>query len=290
MSYGRMQQEEKRLRALVRQMLDEAARVDEEEDALYGPDKRGDELPEELAHPQTRLKKIQEAKEALEAEAREKAERGEAKTDEVKAKAQRNFTDPDSRIMLSSEKAFVQAYNAQAAVDAEHQVIVAAEVVQEANDKAQLVPMVEAVADNLGETPELVSADAGYWSEEAVEQVEDYWIEALVAPKKIRHREWLETPIEEDPPPEGLSVRDRMAWVLRTERGRAEYGKRKITAEPVFGQMKGPMGFREFLLRGHRKVQGEWKLASTAHNVLKLFRAGVDPRALAGLRLGSEAG
>jgi transposase len=290
MSYGRMEQEEERLRALIRQILDEAARVDEEEDALYGPDKRGDELPEELAHPQTRLKKIQEAKAALEAEAREKATRGEAETDEVPPKAQRNFTDPDSRIMRSSDKAFVQAYNAQAAVDAEHQVIVAAEVVQEANDKAQLVPMVEAVADNLGETPELVSADAGYWSEAAVEQVEDYWIEALVAPKKIRHREWLETPIEEDPPPEGLPVRDRMAWILRTERGREEYGKRMITAEPVFGQMKGAMGFREFLLRGHRKVQGEWKLASAAHNVLKLFRAGVDPRALAGLRLGSEAG
>ena len=100
----------------------------------------------------------------------------------------------------------------------------------------------------------------------------------------------METPLEEDPPPEGLSVRDRMAWVLRMERGRVEYGKRKITAEPVFGQMKGAMGFGEFLLRGHRKVQGEWKLASAAHNVLKLFRAGVDPRALAGLRLGSEAG
>lgn len=284
MSYGRMQEEEKRLRAVVRQILDEAIRVDEEEDALYGPDKRGDELPEELAHPQTRLKKIREAKAALEAEARAKAKAGKAKSDEVDPKAQRNFTDPDSRIMLSSDKAFVQAYNAQAAVDAEHQVIVAAEVIQEANDKGQLVPMVEAVGDNLGERPEVVSADAGYWVEAAVEQVEGYEIEALVAPKKIRHREWREMEIEEGLPPEGLSTRERMAWTLRTQRGREEYGKRKITAEPVFGQIKGPMGFREFLLRGRRKVGGEWKLVCTAHNVLKLFRATVDLGTLEGLR------
>ncbi len=290
MSYGRMKEEEKRLRALVRQILEEAAQVKVEEDALYGPDKRGDELPEELADPQKRLKKIKEAKAALEAEAREKAKGGEAKTSQVDPKAQRNFTDPDSRIMLSSDKAFVQAYNAQAAMDADHQAIVAAEVVQDANDKAQLVAMVEAVADNRGETPEAVSADAGCWAEAAVEQVEDYAIEVLVAPEKIRHRQWRETPMEEGPPPEGLSTRDRMAGILRTERGRTEYGKRKITAQPVFGQMKGPMGFRQFLLRGHRKVRGEWKLASTAHNVLKLFRAMKASGKLALLETGSAPG
>lgn len=286
MSYARMVEEEARLKAEVRRILEESIRVDEEEDALYGPDKRGDELPEELANPKTRLKKIQEAKAALEAEARERAEKGEAKTADVKEKAQRNFTDPDSRIMLNSDKAFVQAYNAQAAVDADHQVIVAADVVQDANDKGQLVRMVEATADNAGETPEVVSADAGYWAEEAVDQVESYDIEALVAPKKVRHREWREATLNEGPVPDDLSTRERMVWTLKTERGRAEYGKRKITVEPVFGHIKSARGFRQFLLRGHEKVRGEWTLACMAHNVLKLFGASVGNEGWKGLDTG----
>jgi hypothetical protein len=274
MSYARMEEEEARLRSEVRQMLEDAARIDAEEDALYGADKRGDELPPELARRESRLKKISEAKAALEAQAKEAACEGKAKTDRPGPKAQRNFTDPDSRIMLSSDKAFIQAYNAQAAVDGDSQVIVAAEVIQAANDKGQLVPMVEAVIDNLDEIPDVVSADAGYWVEADVKGIEEYEIEPLVAPKKIRHREWREAELFNTPMPEGLSTREQMEWKLRTERGRREYGKRKISVEPVFGQMKEAQGFRRFLLRGHRKVRSEWKLACTAHNVLKLFRSG----------------
>ena len=274
MSYARMEEEEVRLRSEVRQMLEDAARIDAEEDALYGADKRGDELPPELARRESRLKKISEAKAALEAQAKEAAREGKAKTDRPKPKAQRNFTDPESRIMRSSDKAFIQAYNAQAAVDGDSQVIVAAEVIQAANDKGQLVPMVEAVVDNLAEVPDVVSADAGYWVEADVNRLEEYEIEPLVAPKKIRHREWREAELFNTPMPEGLSTREQMEWKLRTERGRKEYGKRKISVEPVFGQMKEVQGFRRFLLRGHRKVRGEWNLACTAHNMLKLFRSG----------------
>jgi DDE family transposase len=184
--------------------------------------------------------------------------------------------------MRSSDKAFIQAYNAQAAVDGDSQVIVAAEVLQAANDKGQLVPMVDAVIDNLAEVPDVVSADAGYWVEADVKRLDEYEIEPLVAPKKIRHREWREAELFNTPMPEGLSTREQMEWKLRTERGRKEYGKRKISVEPVFGQMKEGQGFRRFLLRGHRKVRGEWKLACTAHNMLKLFRSGAAAAGLFG--------
>lgn len=276
MSYGRMQEEEKRLKKEIAELMRESEITDRSEDRCYGADKRGDELPDELAHRETRLKKIQEAKAALEAEAKAAAlEAGaddqEAEETEPVPKAQRNFTDPESRIMLSSDKAFVQAYNAQAAVDHGSQVIVAADVVQASNDKGQLVPMVELTCENLEETPLVFSADSGYWTEADLERLEHYEIEAFVAPGKIRHREWREQKIVTAPMPDGLCRKDQMRHRLRTERGRGEYDKRKITAEPVFGQIKQARGFRQFLLRGHEKVNSEWKLVCTGHNMLKLF-------------------
>lgn len=276
MSYGRMQEEEKRLKKEIAKLMRESEITDRSEDRLYGVNTRGDELPVELAHRESRLKKIQEAKAALEAEA--KAAALAAGVDEKQAgevepapKAQRNFTDPESRIMLSSEKAFVQAYNARAGVDHGSQVIVAADVVQAGNDKGQLVPMVEQTCENLEETPLVFSADAGYWVEADLETLDEYEIEAMVAPERIRHRQWREQEIVPDPTPEGLSRKDRMRHRLKTERGRAEYDKRKITVEPVFGQTKHARGFRQFLLRGHEKVHSEWKLVCTGHNLLKLF-------------------
>jgi transposase len=276
MSYARMQEEEKRLTKEIAKLMRESEITDRSEDRCYGPDKRGDEWPDELAHRESRLRKIQEAKAALEAEARAAAAEVGAEEDEIenaepRPKAQRNFTDPESRIMLSSDKAFVQAYNAQAAVDHGSQVIVAAEVVQAGNDKAQLVPMVQQVCENVEETPLIFSADAGYWAEAALETLEQSGIEAIVAPEKIRHRAWREQELLEGPPPEGLSRKERMRHRLKTEQGRAEYEKRMSTAEPVFGQMKHARGFRQFLLRGHQKVRSEWKLVCTGHNLLKLF-------------------
>jgi transposase len=276
MSYARMVEEEKRLRSEVERLLRQSEAEDAAEDALYGPERRGDELPEELRHRESRLRKIREAKAALERRAREEAERS-GKTDPAEAKpdpkAQRNFTDPDSRIMLDSQKAFVQAYNAQLAVDAAHQIVVAADVIQEGNDKGRLVPMVEAVSDNLEETPEAVSADAGFWVEGDVERVEWYGVEAYVAPEKIRHREWREARPPKEPLPENATAKERMRYKLRTPEGRAEYDQRKVTVEPVCGQLKDVVGMRQFLLRGLENVKREWRFACTAHNVLKLFRA-----------------
>lgn len=276
MSYARMQEEEKRLKKEIAKLMRESEITDRSEDRCYGPDKRGDELPDELAHRESRLRKIQEAKAALEAEAKAAAAEAGAEDSEVEetepaAKAQRNFTDPESRIMLSSDKAFVQGYNAQAAVDYGSQVIVGAEVVQAGNDKGQLVPMVEQVCENMEETPLIFSADAGYWTEADLETLEHYEIEAIVAPEKIRHRAWREQEILTEPPPQGLSRKERMRYLLKTQHGRAEYEKRMSTVEPVFGQMKHARGFRQFLLRGHQKVSAEWKLVCTSHNLLKLF-------------------
>ena len=271
MRFGRMKDEEERLGAEIRRWFEECAEVDATEDELFGPDKTGDELPEELADPKRRLQKIQEAKAALEAEAQAKGE------DEPKPKAQRNFTDPDSRIMLSSDKAFIQAYNCHAAVDSDSQVILLAQVSQTAADQGQLLPLVEQVTLEQKQTPKVVSADAGYWKESDIELLEANDIEPLVAPKRVKHSEWRQMKAPRGRIPKDLTRKERMLRKLSTQRGRAEYGKRKTTAEPVFGQIKEALGFRQFLLRGHRKVQGEWSLVCMANNILKLMRSGWSP-------------
>jgi len=292
MSYGRMCEAEKELQRQVEELLQKAQQVDEEEDRIYGKGKRGDELPEDLRFRQGRLEKIREAKEALEREARERA-RPEGTLDEEddpvepkrgrkpkdppgvpKAKEQRNFTDPESRIMKdSTTKGFVQAYNAQAAVDASSQVIVAAEVAQEANDKNQVEPMVEQIEENLGQRPREVSGDAGFYSEGNVEFLQREGIEAFIAPDKNRHSA-KDAPAGPGRIPKGLSVKERMRRKLRTRRGRQKYKLRKEVAEPVFGQIKGVRGFRQFLLRGLQKVRAEWRLICLTHNLLKLYRSG----------------
>ena len=275
MSFARMQEEEKKLRSEIRSWFEECAEVDAAEDELYGVDKTGDELPAELADPRRRLHKIQEAKAALEAEAQAKGE------EEPKPKAQRNFTDPDSRIMLSSDKAFIQAYNCHAAVDADSQVILLAQVSQTAADQGQLLPLVEQVTLDQGVAPQMVSADAGYWKESDVELLEINDIEPFVAPKRVKHSQWREMKAPRGRIPKDLDRKERMLRKLSTQRGRAEYGKRKTSAEPVFGQIKEALGFRQFLLRGHRKAQGEWSLICMANNILKLMRAGWSPKCAA---------
>jgi transposase len=276
MSYKRMQEEEKRLEAEVAELLKRAETVDEEEDRRYGKDKKGDELPKELAFRESRLKKIKEAKAALEAEARLAAEKepGEGEEEVMPPdKAQRNFTDPDSHIMPApGGKHFIQAYNAQAAVDSANQVIVAAEVTNKPTDRGQSEPMMEVVKINTGQLPRQMSADAGYFSGDAVKNLTSLGIDVYMPPNRIGHRFTL-PPAPRGRIPKCLSIADRMRRKLRTKKGKERYGLRKELPEPVFGQIKQVRGFDQFLLRGSDKVSSEWKFICTGHNMLKLFKA-----------------
>jgi len=277
MSYKRMKEEEVRLEAEVAALLKKAEVMDEEEDRRYGRSKRGDELPKELAFRESRLKKIREAREALEEEAKHEAEVAAASnkkhTGVPDDKTQRNFTDPDSHIMPApGGKHFVQAYNAQAAVDSAHQVIVAAEVTNKPTDRGQAEPMMEVVKTNTGQLPRQMSADAGYFSSDTVNKLTARGIDVYMPPDKIGHRLSL-PPAPRGRIPKNLSIVDRMRRKLRTKKGRERYGLRKELPEPVFGQIKQARGFSQFLLRGSDKVSGEWKVICTGHNLLKLFRA-----------------
>jgi len=273
MSYGRMEEQEEALQAQVEELLRRAEEVDREEDELYGADKRGDELPEELAHRESRLKKIREAKAALEQEAREKAAATGKNPEKAKpqGRAQRNFTDPESRIQKTSD-GFIQGYNAQIAVDAQAQVIVAQHVTSAAPDVEELIPAVNAIGRALRQRPEKILADAGYWSEHNVQTLTTRGISAYIAPRRYKHSE----PIPAAPRgriPKAISAKDRMQRKLQTLSGRAIYAARMVLPEPVFGQIKAARGFRQFLRRGLKAVGQEWALICTAHNLLKLHQA-----------------
>jgi len=314
MSYNRMEEKEKQLRAEVERLLALAEETDAAEDALYGKGNRGDDLTGEMARREGRLKKIAEAKAALEQEARERAEAAkkaaESKLEDRLKKeqergmkfggqppripdpeqarpeptAQRNFTDPESRIMPDGGRkgSFVQAYNAQIAVDSAQQIIVA-EITQESNDKRQLAPMLERVAQNMGAKPQAATADTGYFSESQVtdERVSD--IELYVAIGKQKHGEEEPHAVPEHgdltvPRPESGSAKEKMKQRLKTDAGRDLYKMRKAIVEPVFGQIKAARGIRSFLLRGFAKAGAEWKLICATHNLLKLFRSGYRPQ------------
>jgi transposase len=302
MSYERMEEKVSELETEVKELLSQAEEADVAEDAQHGKGSRGDELPQELRRRQDRLEKIRQAKLALENEAQAESQRrreekeeeqkqkageeGETREPEAsrpeepeqavrpKAKAQRNFTDPESRIMRDgATKSFEQSYNCQAAVDDKAQVVVAAEVTQQANDKQQVEPMIEQLKANLsGEKPLALSADAGYFSESNVEHLEQEKIEPFLAVDRQKHGKRPKPPRGRIP--STATVKERMARKLRTKRGQRTYGKRKGTVEPVFGQIKQVRGFRQFLLRGLEAVRGEWKLICLTHNLLKLFRSG----------------
>lgn len=277
MSYDRMQEKEKQLREEIKELLKRAEVADAEEDSRYGKDVRGDELPSELQRRQTRLNKIREAKRALEARARNKAasEGANPEQGKPKDKDQYNFTDPESRIMMGSD-GFVQAYNAQAAVESELQLIVGQTVTAAANDKEQLLPMMETVQQQSGQRPEQVLADSGYCSEKNLEQLDsdedpERRVAGYIATERQRHGEYKE-PCPRGPLPKGASRVDRMRRKLKTKAGKAIYAARKAIVEPVFGQIKQARGFRQFLLRGIEKVRGEWSLVCLTHNILKLHR------------------
>jgi transposase len=272
MSYGRMGEAEKRLREEVRKLLKQAEAADEEEDKRYGRDRRGDELPEELQRRETRIARIQEAKKALEERAREKAESESKDSKEAKPdpKAQYNFTDPESRIMKGADE-FVQGYNTQVAVEPFFQLIVGQTVTQAANDKQQMVPLIEVIEEQSGQRPEEVLADSGYCSEENLQYLAKRRMAGFVATEKQKHGEQNE-PCKRGPLPKDASRLEQMERKLKTKVGAAVYARRKCVVEPVFGQIKQARGFRQFLLRGLRKVRGEWALICMTHNVLKFHK------------------
>jgi len=297
MSYDRMEKDAARLRQKVRELLAAAEAADAQEDAEYGLGKRGDELPEELRRAESRLTRIKELKAELEAEARQQAEEAAKRDDDdlppspsetplpshkiprtkdgkIDPKAQRNFTDAESRIMKSAE-GYVQAYNCQAVVDEEHQIIVAQAVTNQAPDAEHLVPMLVQTVANCGAKPDNWLADAGYFSEANVCEVTKWRVEPFIPPRRQKHSE-EPTPVL-GRPPNDLGIKDRMIRRLATKTGRAVYALRKKIVEPVFGQIKEARGLRRFLLRGLKKVRGEWALIALTHNLLKIYRAQLRP-------------
>jgi transposase len=272
MSYGRMVEKERQLEQEVHHLLTQAEATDAQEDEEHGADRRGDELPEELSRRETRLARIREAKRVLEERARAEAptqtSEPASKTAAPKDKAQYNFTDPESRIMKGPD-GFVQAYNAQIAVEGVCQLIVGQAVTQEVNDKRQLVPMIQTVVEQAGEVPGGVLADSGYCSEANLEFLRDQAIDAYIAPDRLKHD--VAPPPSRGPLPRGATLVDRMRRKVRTKSGADVYRWRKAIVEPVFGQIKHGRGFRQFLLRGLEKVRGEWSLLCLTHNILKCY-------------------
>jgi len=270
MSYGRMREKQRQLREEVNDLLAQAEAVDAAEDAEYGPDRRGDELPAELQRRESRLKRIREAKRALEARAKDEAVSADKpESGKPDSNAQYNFTDPESRIMKGPD-GFVQAYNVQVAVD-ELQLIVGQAVTQETNDKKQLMPMITTIEQQSGDTPSQLLADAGYCSDVNLAVIADTDIDAYISTRKQKHGE-RPGPCPRGPLPKTATIVDRMSRKLHTKAGAAVYAARKGIVEPVIGQIKQARGFRQFLLRGFEKMQGEWSLVCTTHNIFKLYR------------------
>ena len=306
MSYGYMDKEIERLKAEIDRLLQEAERLDAEQDAALGA-RRGDELPAELKRREDRLAKILEAQSASGSRGRCQGGRGTTppgrgpspvgsggpqapgkepapieRTPEDKA--QTNFTDPESKIMKQSNKGFDYSYNAQAVVDGANQIIVSAEVTRAANDKQQAVPMARAALDNLEAagierpkgsdgtpTPIPNTADTGYFSEEAVQGLEQLGMDPHLAVERQRHHE-VSVESEATSPSPAASAKEKMQEKLRSAAGKALYAAQKQIVEPVFGQIKSARGIRGFLLRGLEKVAAEWQLICLTHNLLKIWR------------------
>jgi len=296
MSYARLTEKQKVLAVEVSDLLADAQAIDAAEDTRFGKDKRGDELPAELARRESRLVKMAEAQASLEAEAAARArkeaqeksrERGDdddttatkgdkaAENATVKPTAQRNFTDPDSRIMKTADGSFHYCYNAQAVVDADHQVIIATQLTNIAVDVEQLTPMLEEIASTVGSLPREILADAGYSSAKNLDQAKTITdasagaTEFFISTGRAKHGERIPD-VPRGRIPANATVRERMGRKLRTTNGRAVYARRKAIVEPVFGQIHTRQGKR-VLLRGLGQAQNEWNLLAGCHNLMKLF-------------------
>ena len=283
MSYGRMKEQEQKLTQEIEALLERARVTDAQEDARWGADQGEEQLPQELQRRQQRLAKIEAAKARLEQrQAQADRERGRHPEDGQRRgdgagrpfkrpfgvpqdKAQDNFTDPESRIMKLGGS-FEQCYNAQAVVDADSQLIVASGLSNNAADNEELLPMVEAVKDNLGELPKRALADTGFRSEDSFAKLEKYKeeMEVLVA----LGREGKDQAAID---PKQYPATVRMAERLASKEGQAHYRRRKAIVEPVFGWIKHAIGFRQFSLRGLNKVTGEWGLVCLALNLRRMW-------------------
>lgn len=297
MSYARMTDAERRLEREVRRMLEEAERVDAAEDAVFGRGRRGDEVPEALRQRESRLATIRAAKAALEQDARAQAERAKAEAEARAAareqrrgrrkgsrvrvpdpaaarpapNAQRNFTDPDSRIMKDgATQAFVQAYNAQAAVDDKAQIIVACTLTAAASDVEHFAPLLTGVVAHTGARPAIITADAGYFSDANLRTAADAAVDVYIPPDREYHG------VRAGAGPAALCRRGepsiQMRVKLQTPVGEAIYRRRKSIIEPVFAYIKAQRGFRRVSLRGRARAAAEWSLICLTHNLLKLFR------------------
>lgn len=274
MSYGRMLEKEPVLAAEISNWMEQGKQQDAEDNAEHGPHDDGWSLPQEMKETSRRLEKIRAGKARLEEMYRQRAEeKGEDPgTATVPDRAQTNFTDPESRIMKTPD-GFQQCYNGQIVADAESQVIVAAEVTNIAPDSQRLPPMLKQIEANTGHYPNAFTADAGYSSEANFTHLSEADIYAVIALRRYHRDE----PPDADPAPKRSSdrwlhrniMRDR----LTTAEGKAVYRLRKQTVEPVFGQIKGARGFRQFLRRGKEAVAAEWSVLCTVHNLLKLHKA-----------------
>jgi len=283
MSYDRMLMEEKKLRSEIRKLTQAARDQDKIDDDTFGPDFRGDEMPQELRSRKTRLQAIQAAKKRLEdrkaaeakaKQAEEQKAKGDAKSDDAKSERvlpgprdQENFTDPDSRIMPTGGKSFEQSYNAQIAVDDKAQIVVAATVSQKPKDMGLLIPVVNAAFENTNTIPARVLADAGYKNESDLTQLEELGVDGYVSIG--REGKTVREPSANCPRSQAMLKK------LASKRGRARYRKRKHIVEPVFGWVKRVLGFRAFSLRGLRKVAGEWALVCMALNLRRMAAKGV---------------
>jgi transposase len=305
LSYQKLRDRERHWEKVIADLLAAAEKTDTQEDQRYGKGQPADPLPPDLANAQSRLQKIRQAKATLEQEAQQQLERiaqekkqarvaGDAtakppdsaaeksrRRDRTKKRwkrarqnaaspsRQHNFVDPDSRVMMdTARQCYVQAYNAQAAADSHAQVIVAAEVTQQVNDKQQLVPMTQAVLENTGSNPDVVTADCGYWDTNSLQDPVMRGIEVLVAPDSQPQPPGAPLPSNA---PNNAEAK-RMREVLDSDAGRTKYRWRKATIEPVFGQIKEARGIRRFRLRGLESAACEWKLICGTHNLLKLYR------------------
>jgi transposase len=296
MSYDRIGPRIEQLQAEVAAILAEAEATDRHEDEVFGEDRRGDEVPPELARRETRLIKLRAAQEALEHEARDKAtsqaaEKARARgADDTQAttageeagaraipegRAQRNFTDPEARMMKTND-GFHYAYNAQAVVDEQSQVVLAAEVVQSASDVDQLLPMIDAAVQRLSDagisgSPDVILADAGYCSAKNLTEIGEIGVDVLIATGRLKRDERVVSP--KGRIPNNATRRELMARRLRTKAGRADYARRKVIVEPAFGQMKVRQRAGHLRLRGLEGAQGEWMLHVICHNLRKLGNA-----------------
>jgi transposase len=302
MSYERMVSKEARLeaeiaelRANVEGLLSEAEQVDAQEDEQFGADRRGDELPDELRRRESRLQRIKEAKQALEREAleAETARRAELEAQgkkpraphdgrdpfAPKPKAQRNFTDPESKIMKTSDGSFHQCYSGQAVVDSVCQVIVVAELSDQAPDAQQLEPALDQLQENLDaigvQLPDgaALIADAGYLSEDNVRIATEHRLEPYIATGRFKHSE-PQPPAPRGPLPKNATAKQRMARKLKTKKGAEIYKRRKAIVEPVFGQIGTVQDGRRVLIRGKPAARAQWRFECAIHNLLKLHRAG----------------